>query len=162
MDDVVFHDLRSGDAGELIQRHGGLYARDEGFDSTFEALVAEILADFMRNRETELERAWIAEADGRRLGSIFCVKFSDQGVAKLRLFLVEPDTRGLGLGQELLSTCLIFAAKTGDHAIRLRTHESHRAACVLYTRNGFQCTKSEYVRSCGVNLVEHSLELELQ
>lgn len=160
-DRVVLRDLATGDAGWLIQRHGELYARDEGFDATFEALVAEVLAAFIRNRAPETERAWIAEIDGQRLGSVFCVRSDDPGVAKLRLFLVEPAARGLGLGQRLLGACIDFARATGNHTLRLWTHESHRAACALYEKNGFICTRSLPVTSFGIDLVEQTWELKL-
>lgn len=160
-DTIRLRDLRIGDAGWLIQQHGELYARDEGFDASFEALVAEILADFIRNRDPACERAWIAETDGQRLGSIFCVRSGDPGIAKLRLFLLIPAARGLGLGQRLLSECIDFARSTGNHTLRLWTHQSHRAACALYQRSGFVCTKSEPVTSFGVPLVEQTWERHL-
>jgi GNAT superfamily N-acetyltransferase len=160
-DGVVLRDLRIGDAGWLIERHGVLYARDEGFDASFEALVAEILAAFIRGHDPATERGWIAEADGRRLGSIFCVQSGDSGVAKLRLFLLVPEARGRGLGQRLLEQCLSFARDTGYTRLKLWTHESHRAACALYARNGFGCTSSVPVRSFGVDLVEQTWEIAL-
>ena len=160
-DDMKYRDLASGDAGWLIQRHGELYAETEGFDATFEPLVAEILVDFMRNRDPQVERAWIAVSGDTRLGSIFCVKSDDPGVAKLRLFLVEPAVRGLGLGQLLLDQCITHARQTGNHTLRLWTHESHKAACALYIKNGFHCTRSVDVQSFGVDLVEQTWELEL-
>ena len=160
-DDITFRDLAIGDAGWLIQRHGELYSEAEGFDATFEPLVAEILVDFMRNRDSSIERAWIAMRHGRRLGSIFCVKSGEDGIAKLRLFLVEPEARRLGLGAQLLEQCIAHARKHGFHTLRLWTHESHKAACTLYTKYGFSCTTSKPVRSFGVDLVEQTWELAL-
>ncbi len=158
---IRFRDLSIGDAGWLIQRHGELYAEAEGFDETFEPLVAEILVEFMRNRDQTIERAWIAHRGDERLGSIFCVASGVPGVAKLRLFLVEPGARGTGLGQQLLDKCVAHARATGHHTLRLWTHESHRAACALYKKNGFDCTQSKSVTSFGVELVEQTWELDL-
>ncbi len=158
---LTFQDLAIGDAGWLIQRHGELYAEAEGFDATFEPLVADILVDFMRNRDPSLERAWIARRGGERLGSIFCVKSDEAQVAKLRLFLIEPQARGTGLGQRLLDLCKDHARDHGFRKLRLWTHESHKAACALYSKNGFRCTTSEPVHSFGVNLVEQTWELDL-
>jgi GNAT superfamily N-acetyltransferase len=158
---ATFRDLEIGDAGWLIERHAVLYARDDGFDATFEALVAEILAAYIRSRDPATERAFIAVEEGRRLGSIFCVQSGDPGVAKLRLFLLEPEARGRGLGQRLLDACLGFARDTGYARLRLWTHESHRAACALYARNGFRLTASRPVRSFGQDLVEQTWETDL-
>jgi GNAT superfamily N-acetyltransferase len=158
---LTLRDLEIGDAGWLIERHAVLYARDDGFDATFEALVAEILAAYIRDRDPALERAFIAVEDGRRLGSIFCVRSGAPGVAKLRLFLIEPEARGRGLGQTLLDACLGFAKGAGYHSLRLWTHESHRAACALYARNGFRLTESRPVRSFGRDLVEQTWEIAL-
>ncbi len=160
-DDVAFRDLAIGDAGWLIQRHGELYAAEEGFDASFEPLVAEILLSFIRNPDTAVDRAWIAHRGDTRLGSIFCVASGEPSVAKLRLSLVEPKARGLGLGQRLLDRCIDHARATGHLVLRLWTHESHRAACTLYTKNGFRCTASKPVRSFGVDLVEQTWELDL-
>lgn len=158
---VTLRDLEIGDAGWLIERHAVLYARDDGFDATFEALVTEILAAYIRSRDSATERAFIAVEDGRRLGSIFCVQSGEPGVAKLRLFLLEPEARGRGLGQRLLDACLGFARDTGYDRLRLWTHESHRAACALYARNGFRLTESRPVRSFGQDLVEQTWETDL-
>lgn len=158
---IEFRDLAIGDAGWLIQRHAELYAETEGFDHTFEALVAEILLGFMRDRDPEIDRAWIAHRGNQRLGSIFCVASGTPNVAKLRLFFVEPGTRGTGLGQRLLEHCIAHARATGHHTLRLWTHESHKAACALYAKNRFQCTLSKPVRSFGVDLIEQTWELPL-
>lgn len=160
---VTLRDIAIGDAGWLIQRHGELYAAAEGFDASFEVLVAEILADFLRNHDPDRERAFIAVTDGgTRLGSIFCVDGGEPGVAKLRLFLLEPEARGLGLGQRLLEACLGFARDVGYLKMRLWTHESHKAACTLYARNGFYCVATAPVHSFGVDLVEQTWEKVLE
>lgn len=152
--EVVLDDLRIGDAGWLVMRHAELYAAADGFDATFEPLVARILADFLDGHDPVRERGWIARAGDRRLGSIFCVQGPAPGLAKLRLFLLEPEARGIGLGQRMFDTCLGFARGAGYARMTLWTHESHRAACALYARNGFACTRSVPVRSFGCDLVE--------
>jgi GNAT superfamily N-acetyltransferase len=160
-DEVTLRDLEIGDAGWLVERHAVLYARDDGFDETFEALVAEILAAYIRTRDPARERAFIAVADGQRVGSVFCVRSDEAGVAKLRLFLIEPEWRGRGLGQRLLAACLGFAREAGYDRLRLWTHESHRAACALYARSGFRLLDSRPVRSFGQDLVEQTWETQL-
>jgi GNAT superfamily N-acetyltransferase len=152
--EVVLDELRIGDAGWLIQRHAELYAEEAGFDASFEPLVARILADFLDGHDPVRERGWIARHGERRLGSIFCVQGPAPGLAKLRLFLLEPEARGIGLGQRMLTTCLGFARAAGYQRMTLWTHESHRAACALYERHGFSCRASRPVRSFGVHLVE--------
>lgn len=158
---VVLRDIAIGDAGWLIQQHAERYAVDEGFDASFEPLVAEILADFLRHHDPATERAFIATSGPTRLGSIFCVQSGTPGIAKLRLFYLSPEARGLGLGQRLLDACLGFARNAGYEAMRLWTHESHRAACALYSKNGFRCVASEPVHSFGVDLVEQTWEIDL-
>jgi GNAT superfamily N-acetyltransferase len=159
--EVTLDDLRPGDIGWLVMRHGELYAAEAGFDGTFEPLVARILADFAETRDPACERGWIARAGDRRLGSIFCVRGPATGVAKLRLFLLEPEARGIGLGRRLLHTCLDYARATGYRRMTLWTHESHAAACALYAKSGFACVRSEPVHSFGVDLVEQEWTREL-
>ncbi|MCG6903845.1 MAG: GNAT family N-acetyltransferase [Rhodobacter sp.] len=158
--EIILRDLAIGDAGWLIQQHGELYAADEGFDHTFEALVAEILADYIRNRDSTCERAWIAVRGAERLGSIFCVRL-DRQTAKLRLFLLVPQARGLGLGKRLLQACVAYARARGYRRLQLWTHESHRAACALYRAAGFSLIASAPVHSFGVDLVEQTWVLDL-
>ena len=162
MNEISFRDLGTGDAGWLIQRHAELYEAAEGFDETFEPFLAELMAEILRNWSPPTDRAWIAIKDGRRMGSIFCVATEAPKIAKLRLFLVEPDARGTGLGQRLLDACLAHAKATGHDTLRLWTHESHRAACALYAKNGFRCIDSNPVRSFGVDLVEQTWERDLR
>ncbi|MCR8549836.1 GNAT family N-acetyltransferase [Salipiger sp. P9] len=137
----------------LVAAHGRLYARDEGFDDSFPALVDDILRSFEAEHDPACERGWIAWEGTARLGSIFCVRLDDE-TAKLRLFLLEPEARGKGLGQRLLETCMGFARDKGYRRMTLWTHESHRAACALYARNGFDCISAKPVHSFGVALVE--------
>jgi GNAT superfamily N-acetyltransferase len=160
MTEIILRDIGIGDAGWLIQRHGELYARDDGFDWTFEVLVAEILTDFLRNRDAPIERAWIAEKDGMRLGSVFCVRLNDT-TAKVRLFLIEPEARGLGLGRTLLTACLAHARSHGFQRLTLWTHKSHEAACALYSKYGFEMIEEKPVHSFGQDLIEQTWSIDL-
>ena len=160
----VLRGLQPGDAGWVLERHGALYARDDGFGTDFEALVAEILAAFLRRADAVRERGWIAEGPGgQRLGCIFCMAEgpAEPGVARLRLFLIEPGARGTGLAQRLLDACLGFARSAGYTTLRLWTHESHRAAGRVYARNGFRLMATAPARSFGQDLVEQQWERAL-
>jgi GNAT superfamily N-acetyltransferase len=156
MDGIVLQPFTASDADWLIARHAVLYAADEGFDETFHVLVADIVARFLATHDPIRERGWVAWRGAARLGSIFCVTEDAQvpGVAKLRLFLVEPSARGTGLAQMLLDTCLGFARSAGYTRMRLWTHESHLAAGRLYARNGFRLCESRPARSFGQDVVE--------
>lgn len=165
---ITLRQFRPDDADWVTRNHAELYAREEGFDDTFGPLVAGILADFIATHHPARERGWIAEEHGQRLGCIFCVRPEAEvapdvapQVAKLRLFLVHPEARGKGLGHHLLTTCLGFARDTGATRMTLWTHESHRAACALYARHGFTCTRAKPVHSFGVDLVEQAWEIAL-
>ncbi|MEM6312356.1 MAG: GNAT family N-acetyltransferase [Pseudomonadota bacterium] len=155
MSDVEIRAFTPDDAPWLVERHATLYARDEGFDDSFGPLVAQILEAFVADHDESCERGWIAWQGATRLGSIFCVRLSAD-VAKLRLFLLVPEARGLGLGKRLLDTCMRFARETGYREMQLWTHESHKAACALYARNGWVLEDSKNVHSFGQNLVEQS------
>ena len=161
-DNVELRRFLSSDADWLVERHAALYAERDGFDGSFRDVVADIVDGFLRDHDPATERGWIAAAGDRRLGSIFCVQSGEEGIAKLRLFLLEPDARGLGLGQRLLEACIKFAKDKEYRSMRLWTHESHRAACVLYARYGFLCVDAFPVRSFGQDLVEQTWELDLQ
>ncbi len=160
MSDVTLRPFHPDDAAWLTRQHGLLYARDEGFDSSFEGLVGEILQGFIAQHDRACERGWIAEESGRRLGSIFCVRL-DGETAKLRLFLLTPEARGKGLGKRLLATCMGFAKDCGYKRMQLWTHESHKAACALYAKAGWQLIASKPVHSFGVDLIEQSWEITL-
>lgn len=160
-EEIEIRDIATGDAGWLIQTHAEYYAESNGFDMSFEALVAEILADFLRNRDPSRDRAFIAARGARRLGSVFCVATDDPEVAQLRLFLVLPEARGTGLAQRLLDAQLAFARAAGYRRMTLWTHESHRAAGAVYARNGFTLTKSEPTRAFGIDDVRQSWERAL-
>ena len=153
-DAVTLRDLGIGDVGWLIKEHGESYARDEGFDASFEILVADILCAFVRDHDPTRERAFIAEIDGHRLGSVFCVKTDRPGVAKLRLFYLVAEARGLGLGRRLLEACMGFARDAGYTRMELWTHKSHRAACRLYDRYGFEVLDRKPVRAFGTDQIE--------
>jgi GNAT superfamily N-acetyltransferase len=148
------------DADWLVDRHAALYARDEGFDDSFGALVHEIVTAFLARHDPAIEGGWIARADGQRLGSIFVVQ-EIPGVAKLRLFLLEPEARGTGLAQRMLEHAMAFARGAGYRHMRLWTHESHRAAGRLYARNGFALTGAEARRSFGRDVVAQTWERAL-
>ena len=157
MTEVEIRAFSAQDRDWLVDAHQRLYARDEGFDETFGVLVGQILDDFLAGHDAEREAGWIAQADGRRLGSIFCVEHSVQ-IAKLRLFLLLPEARGMGLGRKLLRHCMGFAQASGYGGMQLWTHESHVAACALYRTFGWQLRSSKPVVSFGQNLVEQSWE----
>lgn len=136
----------------LVTRHGMLYARDEGFDASFPALVREIAEAFLAGHDRDRECGWIIWQGGVRVGSIFVVEEAP-GVAKLRLVLLEPDRRGTGLAQAMLDRAMGFARKAGYRQMRLWTHESHRAAGRMYARNGFVLEASEPRHSFGRDVV---------
>ncbi|WP_299736456.1 GNAT family N-acetyltransferase [uncultured Roseobacter sp.] len=155
MDHIKIRNFTSADRDWLVTQHGVLYAQSEGFDDSFGSLVAEILDDFIVGHDPSVEAGWIAEENGQRLGSIFCVRLTET-TAKLRLFLLVPEARGKGLGKRLLQTCMSFAKDRGYADMQLWTHESHAAACALYKSTGWQMVGSKPVHSFGQNLVEQS------
>jgi len=160
MTDVILRPFDPADAPWLVERHGTLYAQAEGFDTTFAPLVASILDHFIASHDPVAEAGWIAESSGTPVGSIFCVRLDD-ATAKLRLFLLEPDRRGQGLGRRMLAHCTGFARQAGYSRMQLWTHESHKAACALYAATGWQLTASKPVHSFGRDLVEQSWQIDL-
>ena len=151
---------RPGDIGWVVQSHGALYAAEYGFDASFEALVAQVAAQFVTSFDSARERCWIANIDGRPVGSVFLVRQSDE-VAKLRLLLVDPAGRGQGLGQRLTGECIAFARQCGYRKITLWTQSILVAARRIYQDHGFVLTASEPHRSFGQNLVGETWELAL-
>jgi GNAT superfamily N-acetyltransferase len=152
---------RPGDLGWVISAHGEVYAQEFGWDASFEALVARIVADFASGHDSEREAAWLAEIDGRRVGCVFCVAGPDS-TAQLRLLLVHPDGRGHGLGGRLVDTCLRFARDAGYPAVRLWTNDPLTAARGIYLSRGFGLTDEEPHHSFGVDLVGQTYELDLR
>jgi DNA-binding MarR family transcriptional regulator/GNAT superfamily N-acetyltransferase len=157
---IRFRAHRSGDIGWVIARHGELYASEFGWTEQFEALVAQIAAEFVQHFDAARERCWIAERGGRRLGCIFLVA-AGRRTAKLRLLLVEPEARGAGVGRELIARCVRFARAAGYRRVVLWTQQNLLAARHLYIRAGFENTAQQPHHSFGHELVGETWELKL-
>ncbi|MDE2605056.1 MAG: bifunctional helix-turn-helix transcriptional regulator/GNAT family N-acetyltransferase [Burkholderiales bacterium] len=157
---IVLRDPAPGDMGWVVQAHGELYAREYGFDWTFEALVAEIAATFIRRFDPAHEKGWIAEVDGERAGCVFLVRKSPT-VAQLRLLILRPEARGLGLGGRLTDTCVAFARAAGYRRLVLWTQSNLIAARAIYASRGFVLKASEANEAFGQELVSETWELAL-
>lgn len=157
---VLLREPRPGDMGWVVQQHGEIYAREYGWNSEFEALVAEIAARFIKHFKPECERGWIAELDGERAGAVFVVRKS-AAVAQLRMLILVPAARGLGLGARLTDECLVFGRAKGYRKMVLWTNSNLLEARAIYARRGFRLIKSEPYRGYGQDLVSETWELRL-
>jgi DNA-binding MarR family transcriptional regulator/N-acetylglutamate synthase-like GNAT family acetyltransferase len=152
---IVLRAPQPGDYGWIVQRHGALYADEYGWDETFEALVARIVADYAEHHDPKREAAWIAEVDGEPVGCVLCVR-KDDATAQLRLLLVDPRARGRGIGGRLIDECLRFARRAGYERIVLWTNDVLHDARRLYERAGFELVESGAHHAFGHDLVEQT------
>jgi GNAT superfamily N-acetyltransferase len=157
---IILRDPQPGDMGWVVQQHGEIYAREYGWNSDFEALVADIVGKYLRKHQPDWERCWIAEADGLRVGSVFVVRKSRQ-VAQLRMLILTPQARGLGLGSRLTDECIAFARAKGYRKLVLWTNSCLSAARTLYAKRGFELIKSEAYEGFGQSLVGETWSLKL-
>ncbi|KAJ5239196.1 hypothetical protein N7468_003815 [Penicillium chermesinum] len=152
---------RTGDMGWITYRHGVLYNAEHGWGERFEALVAEVTVDFIKNLDTSCERCWIADREGEFLGCVMLVKdrSADQNTAKIRLLLVEPSARGLGLGRVLVKQCVQFAREAGYSRVVLWTQSTLTAARRIYKSEGFELVKAEEHDTFGIKMLGELWEL---
>ena len=153
-----------GDLGWVVMAHGEQYAAEFGWDTSFEALVARIVADYAADHDPAREGAWIAERAGRRVGCVFCVRSrdaTDDETAQLRILLVTPEGRGLGLGRALVDRCTGFARAAGYRRVVLWTNDPLAAARRIYLERGFRLVDEERHRSFGAELVGQNYVLAL-
>ncbi|MGW4977537.1 bifunctional helix-turn-helix transcriptional regulator/GNAT family N-acetyltransferase [Streptomyces mirabilis] len=160
-EDVVLRDPGPGDLGWIVQRNAALYAAKYGWNADYEGLVARIVADFAEDHDPHLERVWIAELDGRPVGCVMCVRDDAPGTARLRLLLVEPDARGLRIGDRLVEAVVDFARDGGYRDLVLWTNDVLSAARRIYQRHGFVLVAEKPHRSFGADLLGQDWRLEL-
>lgn len=158
--EIVIRSHRAGDIGWVIARHGALYAEEYGFDPTFEGFVAQVAGQFLIGHDPAREACWIAEGDGIPLGTVSLVRDSDE-LGKLRLLIVEPSARGLGIGRQLVSTCVDFARSAGYARLTLWTQSILTAARLIYGHAGFHLVRAVPHRSFGCDLVGEDWEMDL-
>ncbi|CAL9464892.1 hypothetical protein SUDANB176_02716 [Streptomyces sp. enrichment culture] len=161
-EDVVLRAPGPGDLGWIVQRNAALYAAEYGWNADYEGLVARIVADYAQDHDPDLERVWIAELDGRPVGCVMCVRDEAPATARLRLLLVEPDARGLGIGDRLVREVVDFARAAGYRGLTLWTNDVLAAARRLYLRHGFVLTAEQPHRSFGKDLVGQDWHLDLR
>jgi GNAT superfamily N-acetyltransferase len=149
-----------GDLGWVIARHGEIYAREYGWNSDFEVLVAEIATAFFKSHDSATEHCWFARVNGRNAGCVFLVRSSER-IAKLRMLIVEAEFRGLGIGEALVRTCIDFAIACGYERMTLWTNSVLEPARRLYERFGFELVASEPLKAFGQDLISETWELEL-
>jgi DNA-binding MarR family transcriptional regulator/GNAT superfamily N-acetyltransferase len=157
----VIRSLRAGDLGWVVHRHGVLYAQEYGWDATFEALVARVVADYVDHHNPRREDAWIAEVDGEPVGCVFCIRRDDR-TAQLRILLVEPKARGLGIGARLVEECIRFARRAGYDEMVLWTNDVLVSARRIYEAAGFTLVEEEAHHSFGHDLMGQTWRLDLR
>ena len=157
---VVLRAAGPGDWGWIVARHGALYAAEFGWDETFEALVARIVADHVESRDPRTEAAWIAEVDGEPVGCVLCVR-EDEATAKLRLLLVDPRARGAGVGSRLVEECVRFARRAGYERMVLWTNSPLTSARPIYEAAGFELVAEEDHHSFGHDMTGQTFEMDL-
>jgi DNA-binding MarR family transcriptional regulator/GNAT superfamily N-acetyltransferase len=160
-EDVLLREPGPGDLGWIVARNAALYAAEYGFDAGYEALVARIVADYAEDHDPHLERVWIAELDGRPVGCVMCVRDDAPATARLRLLLVEPEARGLGIGDRLVSAVVDFARGVGYRDLVLWTNDVLTAARRVYQRHGFVLAAEKPHRSFGKDLNGQDWRLDL-
>jgi GNAT superfamily N-acetyltransferase len=159
MGELKLRDPKPGDLGWVVHRHGVLYAREYGWNLEFEALVASIVSDFVRNFDRHLDRCWIAELDGKIVGSVFIVKHTGSA-AKLRMLYVEPEARGHGVGRRLVDAALEFSRTAGFASVMLWTNPQLTAARKIYEAVGFEMIDERTEEAFGVEFVSQTWKLE--
>ncbi|MFZ3557686.1 MULTISPECIES: bifunctional helix-turn-helix transcriptional regulator/GNAT family N-acetyltransferase [unclassified Streptomyces] len=160
-ENVLLREPGPGDLGWIVARNAALYAAEFGWNTDYEGLVARIVADFAQDHDPHLERVWIAELDGRPVGCVMCVRDEAPGTARLRLLLVEPEARGLGIGDRLVRACIDFARGVGYREMVLWTNDVLKSARSIYQRHGFVLVGEKPHRSFGADLIGQDWKMAL-